>query len=266
MWTSSWSGWVSNDACRQRCGIGATSLSRGPLAVTFGEVLAAKRGERGLTIEQAAAATRIRAHYLNALESNDLNRLAAPVYAKGHLRTYARYLGLDPEPLVAMMRMEGQEPRRLLSIGRVVMRPRMVVTAPAVAAVGLVLLVGAFSGYAWRQIQSDQRPTLPTPASRVAAITPGATPAPSPTPQTKPMVLGVRVTEEVWINVFVDGRPAYADGGKTLPAGSVVYFAGVNIKITSGKAGATFITIDGRSLGPMGTGVATRDFSPQTSP
>ena len=84
--------------------------------MTFGEVLAAKRGERGITIEQAAAATRIRAHYLSALESNELERLAAPVYAKGHLRTYARYPGLDPEPLVAMMRVEAQEPRRLLSI------------------------------------------------------------------------------------------------------------------------------------------------------
>jgi hypothetical protein len=80
------------------------------------------------------------------------------------------------------------------------------------------------------------------------------------------MVLGVRVTEEVWINVFVDGRPQYVDAGKTLPAGSVVYFAGVDIKITSGKASATFITIDGRSIGAMGTGVATRDFSSQTLP
>jgi transcriptional regulator with XRE-family HTH domain len=235
--------------------------------MTFGEVLAAKRGERGLTIEQAAAATRIRAHYLSALESNELERLAAPVYAKGHLRTYARYLGLDPEPLVAMMRVEAQEPRRLLSIGRVVMRPRMVLTAPTVAAAGLVLLVGAFSGYAWRQIQSDQRPGAPTAAAHFAAISPGATPGPSPTPQARPMVLGVRVTEEVWINVFVDGRPQYADAGKTLPAGSVVYFAGVDIKITSGKASATFITIDGRSIGAMGAGVATRDFSSsQTSP
>jgi len=235
--------------------------------MTFGEVLAAKRGERGLTIEQASTATRIRAHYLSALESNELERLAAPVYAKGHLRTYARYLDLDPEPLVAMMRMERQEPRRLLSIGRVVMRPRMVITAPAIAAAGLVLMVGAFSGYAWRQIQSDQRPAPPPPAAHITAINPPATPAPSPSPQTKPMVLGVRVTEEVWINVFVDGRPQYADAGKTLPAGSVVYFAGVDIKITSGKASATFITIDGRSIGAMGTGVATRDFSAsQTSP
>jgi cytoskeletal protein RodZ len=246
--------------------MGAAHPSRGRPGMTFGEVLAAKRGERGLTIEQAAAATRIRAHYLSALESNELERLAAPVYAKGHLRTYARYLDLDPEPLVAMLRMETQEPRRLLSIGRLVMRPRMVITAPAIAAAGLVLMVGAFSGYAWRQIQSDQRPTSPSPTAHLTAINPAATPAPSPSPQTKPMVLGVRVTEEVWINVFVDGRPQYADAGKTLPAGSVVYFAGVDIKITSGKGSATFITIDGRSIGAMGTGVATRDFSSQTSP
>jgi hypothetical protein len=38
----------------------------------------------------------------------------------------------------------------------------------------------------------------------------------------------------------------------------------VDIKITSGKAASTFITIDGRAIGALGTGVATRDFTPQT--
>src|SRR5258708_11209800 len=84
----------AHDAARRRRASGA-SRNR----MTFGEVLAAKRGERGITIEQAAAATRIRAHYLSALESNELERLAAPVYANSHLRTYARYPRLDPEPL-----------------------------------------------------------------------------------------------------------------------------------------------------------------------
>jgi len=231
--------------------------------VTLGEVLAARRGERGLTIEQAAAATRIRPHYLSALESNELERLAAPVYAKGHLRTYARFLGLDPEPLVAMLKPAPRDVRRLVSIGNVASRPRMVVTAPALAAAGLVLLAGAFSGYAWRQVQADQRPIPSSPNAQVAAAPPG-TPVPTPSPQARPIVLGVRVTAEVWINAFVDGRPAYADGGKTLPAGSVVYFSGVDIKITSGKAASTFITIDGRAIGAMGVGLATRDFSSQT--
>jgi transcriptional regulator with XRE-family HTH domain len=232
--------------------------------MTLGEVLAAKRGERGLTIQQAATATRIRAHYLSALESDELERLVAPVYAKGHLRTYARYLGLDPEPLLELMKMEARDPRRQLSIGKLVTRPRMVITAPAIAAAGLVLLAGAFTGYAWRQIQADQRSPATTPASQLAAVIPRGTPLPSPSPQPRPIVVGVRVTEEVWINAFVDGRPAYADAGKTLPAGSVVYFSGVDIKITSGKASATFITVDGRAVGTLGTGVATRDFSSQT--
>jgi cytoskeleton protein RodZ len=234
--------------------------------MTLGEVLAARRGERGLTIQQAAAATRIRAHYLSALESDELERLAAPVYAKGHLRTYARYLGLDPEPLVGMLRTERQDPRRLLSIAKLAVRPRMVLTAPALAAAALIVLAGAFTGYAWRQIQSDQRPVVTSPAAQPVAVVPSGTPRPTPTPALRPIVVGVHVTDEVWINVFVDGRPQYADGGRTLPAGAVVYFSGVDIEITSGKAAATFITVDGRSLGAMGTGVATRAFSSQTSP
>ena len=53
---------------------------------------------------------------------------------------------------------------------------------------------------------------------------------------------------------------------RPLPAGSVVWFTGVDVKIPSGKAWATFISIDGRNLGPMGVGVATRELSSQTSP
>ncbi|MGA8923494.1 MAG: hypothetical protein WB682_10145, partial [Candidatus Dormiibacterota bacterium] len=63
-----------------------------------------------------------------------------------------------------------------------------------------------------------------------------------------------------------DGALQYADSGKTLSAGDVVYFTGVDVKITSGKAAATFITIDGRGLGALGVGVATKEFSSQTSP
>jgi hypothetical protein len=39
-----------------------------------------------------------------------------------------------------------------------------------------------------------------------------------------------------------------------------VYFTGFDIKITSGKAAATFITVDDRPLGAMGNGVVTREF------
>ena len=232
--------------------------------MTIGAVLAEKRGERGLTIEQVAFATRIRAEHLRALESDEPQRLPAPVYAKGYLRTYALYLGLEPEPLIDVLHSPVQHPGRALGLGMLAGRPRIVLTGPAAAAVGLVLLGGAFSYYAWRQIEADQRPAITVPNGQQVAVIPTATPSPSPQP--RPIVVGVKVTDAVWLNVIVDGKSEYSDSGKILPAGSEVYFTGVDIKITSGKAAATMISVDGRALGALGIGVATREFSSQTSP
>ena len=234
--------------------------------MTPGEVLAAKRGERGLTLRNAAAATRIRPEYLAALEAGEFGRLPGPVYTKGYVRTYARYLGLDPEPLIEMVHVEAQDPRRRLGIGSQRPAHQFAVTRPAVIASAIVLLVSAVAGYAWRQLQADQHPSTGPSAVQLTAVSPPETPLPSPTPQPRPIVVGVRVTDLVWVNVIVDGKPQYADAGKMLPAGSVVYFTGLDIKITSGKAAATFITIDGHTLGPLGAGVATREFTSQTSP
>src|SRR4029077_7994473 len=142
-----------------------------------GEVLAETRSERGLTIEQASAATRIRAEHLSALESDEPGRLPAPVYARGYLRTYARYLGLDPEPLVDALRPPPHDARRALELGTVASRPRVVLTARAAAAAGLVLLAAMFAVYAWRQIESGQRPGLGLPGPR--APPPPGNPRPS---------------------------------------------------------------------------------------
>lgn len=231
--------------------------------MTPGAVLAGRRAERGLTLEQASAATRIKSEHLGALEADEIERLPAPVYTRGYLRTYARYLGLDPEPLVDSLRASEQDPRRTLGLGTVTARPRLALTAPAVAAIGLLVLAGAFGFYAWRQIDSNQRsPSAPPgPVSPLAAASPPATPLPSPTPQQRPIVVGVRVADSVWLNVIVDGKSQYSDSGKILPAGSVVYFTGLDIKITSGKGAATFITIDNQPLGTLGTGVVTREFT-----
>lgn len=219
--------------------------------MTPGALLAAKRGERGLTIEQAAAATRIRPEYLRALEADDLDRFPARVYARGFLRGYARFLELDADELARDVP-TGQRPELSISLPQN-LRRKTLLTTPAVAAGAFVLLVSAFGGYAWRQITVNER----------AAIAP---PTSSPAIQSKPVVVGVRVTDSVWISAVVDGNPQYGDSGRTLPAGSVVYFTGIDVKLTSAKGSATFITIDGRNLGPMGFGVVTREFSSQSSP
>lgn len=230
-----------------------------------GEVLAARRGERGLTIRNAAAATRIRPEYLLALESGDLGHLPPAVYAAGYLRTYATYLGLDPEPLFDGLHFVRGDAASRLGIGPQRAGHRFVLTIPVVVGCGVVLAATAFGWYAWRQLQSDQRASTVPPAVQLAAAGPPPTPLLSPSPLLRPIVVGVRVTDLVWVNVIVDGKPQYADAGKMLASGSAVSFTGLDVKVTSGKASETFITIDGRELGPLGAGVATRDFTSQTS-
>jgi cytoskeleton protein RodZ len=77
------------------------------MSIPIGLQLRQKREARSLTIDQAASATRIRAHYLTALETGEFGLLPSPVHVRGFLRAYAEFLDLDAEPLLAEL--EGKE-------------------------------------------------------------------------------------------------------------------------------------------------------------
>jgi cytoskeleton protein RodZ len=68
---------------------------------TFGVRLRSERESRGLGRAEVARATQVWAHYLAALEHEDFDDLPDGDTAQGYLRTYAEYLGLDPDPVVA---------------------------------------------------------------------------------------------------------------------------------------------------------------------
>ena len=67
----------------------------------LGNQLRQARESQGLTLAQAEEATRIRHAFLQALEEERFDDLPADVYAKGFIRNYARYLGLDADVLLA---------------------------------------------------------------------------------------------------------------------------------------------------------------------
>lgn len=68
----------------------------------LGSLLARAREARGLTLEDAERDTRISRRYLQALEAEQFEVIPAPVYARGFLRSYSQYLGLDPAEALAM--------------------------------------------------------------------------------------------------------------------------------------------------------------------
>ncbi len=67
---------------------------------TLGKKLKAARQKRKLTASEAAKGTRIKVQHIEAIENDDFSSIAAPTYAKGFIRIYAEFLGLNPEPLI----------------------------------------------------------------------------------------------------------------------------------------------------------------------
>src|SRR5262245_30399219 len=73
---------------------------------SIGQKLNQAREDQHITLEHASESTRIRVLYLKALETDDVSVLPSPVQARGFLRNYADYLGLDFDRLLDELRAE----------------------------------------------------------------------------------------------------------------------------------------------------------------
>ena len=69
----------------------------------IGSQLRAAREAQGLTLDQAFKGTRIKLSFLEAIEANQFDVLPGPVQARGFVRSYANFLGLDGEHLASAL-------------------------------------------------------------------------------------------------------------------------------------------------------------------
>jgi cytoskeletal protein RodZ len=76
--------------------------STDPCASTPGTILRRCREFRGLSLQEAAGATKIAEHHLRALEDDCVAEFANPAYLKGFLRIYSDFLGLNPDDMIRL--------------------------------------------------------------------------------------------------------------------------------------------------------------------
>jgi hypothetical protein len=84
---------------------------------SIGQRLSEARLGKGLSLFDAERQTRIARRYLQAFEADQFDILPAPVYARGFLRNYARFLGLDENEIVAGLA-PGSQPPNVLPVIR----------------------------------------------------------------------------------------------------------------------------------------------------
>jgi cytoskeleton protein RodZ len=149
------------------------------------------RQARGLTLEEVERDIRISRRYLAALENENFGLLPAPVYARGFLRTYARYLGLEPANLLPLFPV-GYVEEPVLQPWPKVTRPR---TWPGSglltgAVVGVLILIvallyslggqGEGNGHSLFSYQTATSETAALPSAEAPVVAPVATATPPP--------------------------------------------------------------------------------------
>lgn len=227
----------------------------------LGEEFRAAREARGLSPSDVAEQIHIRSVYLQALEREDWATIGAPVYVRGFIRTYARFLGLDPESAVQRFNEStgaapsaAAAPREPRAQER--RQPSPLLWLAAALALGLVGYVG-YNLYGLTVADhTDRTPATVAVVTPPDQSTPGAsaapTAAPSPTatptkPPTRTMV--VRVSEPSWLRVVVDGQNEMEG---IFPAGTVKTFHGKTATVRVGNAGGVELDVNGKSVGKLG--------------
>lgn len=111
------------------------------MSPSLGQILQRARLARGITLEDAERVTRIPRKYLEALEQEHFSILPAPVYARGFLRSYAGYLGLDPAELLPFFPVGHVEEPKLEPLPQVKQRKPWTMSGfVALAAVAILIL------------------------------------------------------------------------------------------------------------------------------
>ncbi len=231
----------------------------------LGERFRAAREARGLSLSDVAEQIRIRSVYLAAIEEENWPTIGAPVYVRGFLRTYARFLGIDPEETVAAFNrthppgspaqpLPGSEESSAREEGS--RRGSVLIWVAATVAVLLIAFVTYNELTMHRAAVTASTVSPPAGAAAAGAAPTGATPSPpvpTPTPVPAgpggPRSLALVLSAPSWLRVTVDGDVSMEG---TFPAGTSKTFHGRNALVRIGNAGGVEVYVDGKDVGKLG--------------
>jgi cytoskeleton protein RodZ len=218
----------------------------------IGETLREARMRQRIDMTEVEEATKIRAKYLRALESEEWELLPGPTFVKTFLRTYADYLDLDSRLLVEEYKQRYERPAGLdvapLNL-RTQRRRRRVVPSlgPGIVVVlGIVALLGAL--YALGRLGNDNMDETPTPVQTPTPSRAAKKPKQSAAAPARPKRVTLRIVPTGPVYVCLEdasGRPVIDK--ETLEAGqSTRAFHSKRFRVTFGTANAR-MRVNGRT-------------------
>jgi cytoskeletal protein RodZ len=242
---------------------------------SFGEELRREREIRGISVKEIADATKISRRFLEAIERNDHKTLPAPVFTRGFVREYARYLGLNADEIVNRYnfaavgddRIEKSDHLERLTTPQTPTPPskKSIPRARVDANVVIIaLIVAALGGLSWWAIRHKRAEAetqhaadstavaapAPPPASTTSATEPAPTSTAAPA-DSDTLRLQVEVSDNSWVVLEADGKTVINDemhrgDRRTVEAKNRFRFR------TIGNAGGVSLTLNDVKLPSLG--------------
>lgn len=205
---------------------------------TLGDMLRSARETKGISLADAERDTKIRQKYISALEDDNVLAMPGPTYARGFLRNYAGYLGLDADETIHLFDEQSQPTRdkirvarggsvsrptnrpntdriniQPLSHERIDTRVRYGTQYIALSLLAIPLLIVFYFVYSAYAGPKSESPPIPTVLARIATVT--------PMPATTVIVSGPATGEYNVPTVFVPPTPVAVTAQQPITATAV---------------------------------------------
>ena len=230
--------------------------------MNLGEVLYNARTSVGLSLDDLAAATSIRAGLLGEMEKNNFSHCGGDIYARGHLRNIAPKIALDPQQLVDLYNTEHSAESRSInellaenSVARVPHEKKNISwKVPAAFSIAIVVVVAVVQ-IVISNVNSESPSKVETTASASASPTPSVTESATASESPSPVATGVTMSITASrgnsrIDIVVDGQ--HVDKGSIFQGETKSFEAKTSISIYLSNPAGLDVTVNGELLAPLG--------------
>ena len=226
--------------------------------MSIGDTLADARRQAGLTVTQVADRTRIRETIIRGIEQDDFSACGGDFYARGHIRSIASVVGIDPVPLIreydeahgapeAMRAADVFEPSTPLRI-----KERRSLNWSVAMILALLVIVG----YGAYHLVSSSSSSHGKAAAALAAPTRHPTPkpsSPSPTrtaPASHDVIIHLSAVEDCWVYLTSDQGNNTIYSGVVSAGSTQTWKETQDVSLRLGNPAGVVLTVNGKKQSP----------------
>ncbi|MDD5644571.1 MAG: DUF4115 domain-containing protein [bacterium] len=231
--------------------------------MSIGKILQEARVKKGISVQQANVATKIKREYIEALESERFELIPSSTYVKGFLKIYGDFLGVDCKKLISEYAIRyAQEETSVIQPEKNIERFQtasgaglklsklgiFIIACVLVLLAVSVIKIVFFSGRSEDKYFKEITSSMPSQYFDVNTDSVKLPPVTAPLNKNQNEV-EVYATENVWMSVWVDEQE-YPAG--TLSAGQSEKWNGKKIHLKIGNAGGLKVRVNGKELAGLG--------------